>query len=984
MFTIYTYWNSASLISALNAIVLVMGSDDWLGLMRTIGLLGLFVATSIGLLKISYREPGQYIVMLAIFYMVLFIPKVTVSVVDVRSANVGAVDNVPLGIALISSSTSHIGKYLTATFETNFGTGDELHFSKTGLNWAGNAVGALSEVRPDNPKLQEGMANFVRSCIGPEIIENMTKYTQLVTSTNIMQTVGEAGWLNPGRVVSLPSSGSDGYNVYPCRSASVDGYGIISVLMNAEINTKRAWLARKLFPDAPPATANTLIATYLPGAEGAILGASRDITEQITQAISANLLNDSAGSLGMLRNDPGAVQLAVGTATSMASSISAYRFMGMVGAEALPKFRNIVEILLISMFPIVLLVILLGGERGGSALKTYAMTFLWVQLWAPLYAVINQILTPMTAARMQAAANGFLSQTMSNTSTLNLTSYTEQGIAGGLVLMVPGIAYALVKGGEYAMSSAMGQLSSPVSGAASSQGGSVGLGNLSMGNTSWGNHSSGNVSTGKFDSNPSYSSGSYSRSQGAFGFKSDMGTGQSFGDASQGVANLGMSSAGFKASAVSGLSSQAMQSMQKATESASAFNTSAQSAWSKFADSGANSSQGGSVVRSGSTGQTGSSTKAATDSLSKATSWANGSNFSMADKFALGAAADAGAQARMSGDKAGEAAAKKAFSAGFGAQLSAGGETSASVDQKWNQAMSASQGQDWKDVKSAMSSASTGTTGSTSSDSGTRQSNGVRSDLQSAAQALQSSKTSMTQAEAFQNAATKAQSMDSGATMNLANAVQAKLGGVNALKAAAAEPSQQTMSNAIAAVLNEQGGGGSAFTSTFAPGANGAPQAQAYTPSMPGEVQAATAKAAGEAAAPGGPSSHPGVQAHHANAQGSVRPVQGASLPGGATPGSVQQQAAGEVKAASTAANTAGFVQGLEVKAQGNAVDGKIAQMSAQDGTMKTQVLANGLSNTVMPAVNSTVGAVKGLVNAASPKPPPPTAPEDWKSILPK
>ena len=972
MFTIYTYWNSSALISALNAIVLVMGSDDWLGLMRTIGLLGLFVATSIGLLKISYREPGQYIVMLALFYMVLFIPKVTVSVVDVRSANVGAVDNVPLGIALISTTTSHIGKYLTETFETNFGTGDELHFSKTGLNWAGNAVGALSEVRPDNPKLQEGMANFVRSCIGPEIIENMTKYTQLVSSTNIMQTVGEVGWLNPGRVVSLPSSGSDGYNVYPCRSASADAYGIISVLINAEINTKRAWLARKLFPDAPPATANTLIATYLPGAEGAILGASRDITEQITQAISANLLNDSAGSLGMLRNDPGAVQLAVGTATSMASSISAYRFMGMVGAEALPKFRNIVEILLISMFPIVLLVILLGGERGGAALKTYAMTFLWVQLWAPLYAVINQILTPMTAARMQAAANGFLSQTMSNTSTLNLTSYTEQGIAGGLVLMVPGIAYALVKGGEYAMSSAMGQLSSPASGAASTQGASAGLGNVSMGNTSWGNHSSGSVSTGKFDSNPSYSSGTYSRTQGAFKTTSDMGTGQSFGDASSGVANLGMSTAGFKASAVSGLSSQASQSLQRGVESASAFNSSMQSAWSKFAASDKSSSQGSMVSSSASTSRSGSAVRSGSESLQQATSYASGDGYSLAEKFAMGAAAEAGARAKLGGDKAGEAAAKQAF-AGISGGLKAGGETAAALNRKWEQAMQSSTGQAWSDTKSAMSSATTGSDSKVSSDSSASQSSGIRSDLQKAAQAMESAKVSFAQSESFQNAASKAQSMDAAATTNLSNAVQAELGGANGLKEAAAEPSQQKMTSAMSKALGAASNGGSAFTTTFAPGANGAPQASPFTPSMPGQVAAATKAAEAQATSAGGPTSHPGVLAHNAEAGGSVKPVQGAALPNGTTPATVQKAAAAGVTAGSVDSHAAKGALDLSTAPHGQGVQDKIGDRRSHNGNMRAEVIGTSVQNFAMPAINNVTGAAKGAANAIQ---------KSWKELM--
>lgn len=78
MWTIYTYWNNASVIQALNAVAMVMGAGDFLGLMQTVALVGLLSAAGIGLFKVSFKEPAQYILMLVFFNGLLFVPKVTI------------------------------------------------------------------------------------------------------------------------------------------------------------------------------------------------------------------------------------------------------------------------------------------------------------------------------------------------------------------------------------------------------------------------------------------------------------------------------------------------------------------------------------------------------------------------------------------------------------------------------------------------------------------------------------------------------------------------------------------------------------------------------------------------------------------------------------------------------------------------------------------------------------------------------------------
>lgn len=278
----------------------------------------------------------------------------------------------------------------------------------------------------------------------------------------------------------MPNRNSDGYTVMPCITSSGGGsaYDEVVLWISAEIPGTRSQLARRLLPDAPAATASTLLTSYLPGVEGAILGTSRTVTDQLTQAMTVNLMNESAGSLGVALGDAGAVQMAVGTVTAEASTASAYRVMGMIGEEALPKFRNLIEIVLICVFPLVALVIIVGGEAGAGALKTYAMTAVWVQLWAPLYAIVNNMLVPMTSSRMQAVAGGAISQTMQNSGSIIASGLTEQAMAGALVMAVPMIAYALVKGGEVAMSSATSSLIGGASGNATQQGSAAGMGNF--------------------------------------------------------------------------------------------------------------------------------------------------------------------------------------------------------------------------------------------------------------------------------------------------------------------------------------------------------------------------------------------------------------------------------------------------------------------------------------------------------------------------
>lgn len=999
MWTVYTYWDSSSVISALNAVAMIMGSGDFMGLMQAVALIGLLTAAGMGLFKISFKEPAQYIGMLVLFNGLLFVPKVTVSVQDVRSGAVGTVANVPLGVAFVSTTTSHIGKYLTETFETVFGLGDELKFSKTGMAWGARALKTMSETRPVDQKAQEAFSTFVRACIVPEISQSAGKYAAITSSQDIMTllasgrgTVG--GWLNPGRVVNMPNMASDGYTVMPCITPAAPGsaYDLVNTWLTSQVGAVRPTLAKKLLPDAPPATANALIATYLPGVEGAIIGTSRSINQQLMQAMTVNLMNEGAGNLGLALNDPGAVQMAVGVVTAEATTASSYRVMGMIGEEALPKFRNLIEIMLICVFPLVALSIIVAGESSGMVLKTYAMTAVWVQLWAPLYAIINNMLVPLTASRMQAIAGGSVSQNMANTTSMITTGLSEQAMAGALVMAVPMIAYALVKGGEVAMSSATSSLMGGLSSAASQQGSQAGLGNVSVGNTSWGNHSSNNVGANKWDTNPSMSRNRISDSNGLFQRSFDTVTGAQALDASPMVSKLGQFSGQATGMMQQGIQRSLEESQASASRAAEGFKTSATAAYNNYKKNETASGTSNSVMKTAGSGDSTSNARAAASADSQIAEIAAKTGVSKDTVFQAALGVSAGIKASGPGG----------VGPSGGVSASGGGSTSAKLAQEQAALEKLGTSNDFKALLDRIATSDKKTTGSRGANAGTTDSAGAGADLQKASQYAKDYTKSSEDAAKASRQLTAMNNMGASVSENLDNQVIDEMGGHDAFQAAYQGKQYDKIRGAMSRVATRAIS--SALGGNFGPSA-GNPQLNSE-----GETKAATLKSdTGSATGPVSSAVANGEQqvaTQNARDSSTLRkPTATASLDGE----TVKTIGTGVEQSLDNASETVRFQQraiaGQAEQRRGD-VAGSIGAASQPGGLTKAVVsdIAGGVADftksAVQQAVTDRTDAELGLVEAAKdpigtlmsmgtpkkptapPAPPAPTNPDvGWKSF---
>jgi conjugal transfer mating pair stabilization protein TraG len=507
-YTIHAFFNADMIVGVLNAVVMLVGSGgtggDYLNLIRVAAMLGIFVAMAMGFAKARGEDAAQYMIMVALFYSALLVPRVTVTVEDHGSGGGGygagttTVANVPLGLAFFASTTSKIGYWLTNTAETFYTLpSSNLRLGEGGMMAGSRALRESAGASIVDPILAQDMTSFMRDCINPEIVTSPLLMSNVLRSKDLLADFSTLGLINAGRMVTLAGSGLN-----DCGQA----YIALKALLAPEATNALQRIAKTMSPGITDAQALTYMTALLPASEGLIMTASGSAADAIKQRMMVNVLNETGKTIGQLMNDPSAVQAGLGEAIATQSANTSYRVMARMAQESLPVIRNAVELVIMGVFPIMLIIIIIAGSKGGAVLKSYVMMMLWVQLWAPIYAIINYIGTMQSAKSQKASLAGIDGVAIENAAALLNTTLSGEAVAGLLCISVPMIALALIKGGEMAATGMVTSLMSPGSSAAQSAGAQAGTGNVSMGNTSWGNYSANNSGSNKTDNSFGYTS----------------------------------------------------------------------------------------------------------------------------------------------------------------------------------------------------------------------------------------------------------------------------------------------------------------------------------------------------------------------------------------------------------------------------------------------------------------------------------------------
>jgi conjugal transfer mating pair stabilization protein TraG len=521
MYEVYAYWNVAELEAMFNAVASLMGSGDYLGLLRTIAIVGMIVVV---LATLTGRERldgmWKWLFFLAIFQSMLLIPKVNVTIVD-RTGNEPPrlVANVPIGLGAFAHTMSKVGDWLTGAFETVFALPDDVKFRKNGTLFGHRVLSERQAIKSGSPVLTSNLLEFYRECVAPDVATGFIRMKEdILQVNNIWDSLN--GKTNPSRLVTIRDTADPSLmSTIGCDAA----YQTLTIQITAETNRQLTIMGTRLYPRMTTADAGIAIAGSLATSTNYLLGLSASAQDTVKQAIVANFMIDAQYMLPAQLGDAASAQTNLAMAQSLRSTSDSYKLMARIAESTMPKVRNAIEMVQYAIFPVFLLFVVLSGHQATGVIKSYAASLFWIQLWAPLYAVMNFIITMYSRSQY---INGSASSGMSieQMSFLNTAIVSDQAIAGMLVISIPAIAAAIVKGGEVGMQAVAGLVAPPRDPEKIAS--SLAMGNMQMGNASLNNVSHDSMKGLAVDMNPSLRQGmTQYQARGGFDYSSFSGGG---------------------------------------------------------------------------------------------------------------------------------------------------------------------------------------------------------------------------------------------------------------------------------------------------------------------------------------------------------------------------------------------------------------------------------------------------------------------------
>jgi conjugal transfer mating pair stabilization protein TraG len=482
MFEIYAYGNVDTLTGVFNAIAAIMGGADYFGLVKTVAVTGVLVAAFSGLFSAGRFHGWGWLMGFLLLYYAVFVPKADVVIVDkLGSQSPAVIANVPIGAAFFGHYTSKVGDVMTRFFETAFQVipapsaqlPAELAYQKNGVLFGNRLIQASRAVNVADPQLRTDMIAFVYNCTLYDLQDGTIDPAAFARSTDIWSLMGTP---NPARF----STFGNPVTVDTCPNV----YTYLASRLPAEVARARALLAFQLNPSLDPTAAQGVIDGQIEQAyyKTKIATAAQGAADLLRQNIMINLMQDTSSIVGQKLNDPASLMIATARANATASTNASFLTMGKVAEQALPLIRNVIEAIVYAVFPFVFLLFLLAQGRGlGLAIKSFVLSLVWIQLWPPLYAILNYVATLASArnleaaARMGAAAQGLALETASS---IYHGAISDQAVAGYMVISIPIIATAIIKGGEVAFQAVTGV--GTVQSAVSAEGSSVTKGNVTQ------------------------------------------------------------------------------------------------------------------------------------------------------------------------------------------------------------------------------------------------------------------------------------------------------------------------------------------------------------------------------------------------------------------------------------------------------------------------------------------------------------------------
>ena len=478
---IITYGGGLQLNALFTALAAFTGTGDFISAVRLMLLIAIFVISVEIAFTGSLKPAPRLLIAIFIIYAALF-SRADVDIIDrVEPANSTSVDNVPAGVAVVAHFASVTSDWFTETFETSFSLPDDIRYRDNGLLFANRLVEASTEMEFGNPLYARNMSEFMRSCVYYGANAGWFSWDDLMRAPNVWNYITSQG---VGGAIFTSYDDGSGPTLMPCTTAMTELDNGWADAIDATVDV----FGMRIFRESDVVAANARLLSTLPLAYDYLGTISATGAEIIGQNVMINAMRRSFTSMAADADATAAMQdFAIGQA--QAQQRTTYATLGALAARTLPLIKNILEMLVYGLFPIILLFTIVTMYPGKLAIF-YAKTLIWLHLWPPLYAILHFVMSVYSADAVTVSATIPASVGGAGAGLAVITQGGIQAVnadmammAGYLAWLIPLLSWGIMNAGGFAISQLAAGIGSIAQAAGSTAAGAASTGQINLGNT---------------------------------------------------------------------------------------------------------------------------------------------------------------------------------------------------------------------------------------------------------------------------------------------------------------------------------------------------------------------------------------------------------------------------------------------------------------------------------------------------------------------
>lgn len=499
-FEINTYWNVEVTYQIMNGVSAIMQSGDYLGLIK----LAFLVMCLISLIAFMWnKDMGffRWFFQALLFTMLINMPIAKVVLTDNLSQQPPKiVQNVPWLLAAGGAFINNTSGWLVRSYETVFNIPSELSIHGSGDMGYGQAlVKHANRITITDPVLRSDVMQFFKECTIYDIQDGYISSSDIANKADSWNMI--LSNTNPARFVTFGSIGGNPVT-RTCSEAGND----LKVRVQQGLEASMRYYGKSFFNRFSDDMAYTMYLNTLGTSYSWMLNSNQSASDAVKQSMFNNVWREAGTELPALLNDPSRVAEITANAGAAMGATQVKGSMSVVtklAYEVIPQLRNWLEAILYSLFPIVLVLLILSkADNMLGILGAYFSSLLALGLIPLFFAVINHIsliYMKMKADALELAAGVPFGQM----GVLEGTLIDEQTMVGYMVIL----SIALASWLAFKMNGSItgvGQRMMMAWSAAGGAGSSLATGNASIGEQTIDNISANNTNMHKMDTSELY------------------------------------------------------------------------------------------------------------------------------------------------------------------------------------------------------------------------------------------------------------------------------------------------------------------------------------------------------------------------------------------------------------------------------------------------------------------------------------------------